>query len=296
MKGIKHEVKIGGVAVLAILIIYFGIMFLKGIALARTNNVYYVTMADVNGLAPQAEVQANGMTIGSVKSLKFDAEGQRVIIAAELQEGYQLPQGTTATLSKDMLGAPKLRLVLGGVDAPKLQQGDTIPGVPMIDLMSAAGDMLPSVEAVLPKLDSLLVALQAVAANPAIAETMQNLAYVTANLKTATDGLNTILQRDLPPLMGHVNVIGDNLAATTANLRRVDMAGIAQHADSAIVQLEVFTNRLNNPNSSLGLLLNDDNVYRGLDSTMQNASRLLEDLRLNPKRYVHFSLFGRKEK
>lgn len=296
MKLFTREIKIALVTIVAVLIVYFGIMFLKNVKLSSANNVYYIEMSDVNGLSPQAEVLANGMNVGLVKSLSFDARRQLVIVAVDLNEGYQLPVGSSATLQKDMLGAPKVKLMLGGDPGQLLTTGDTIQGVPMTDLMASVGNVMPSVDAMLPKLDSILTALNTIVNDPAIGASMSNLQYVTGNLRTTTDDLNRLMRNDLPRLMAHVNAVGGNLEQTTTKLNNVDFECIAQNANSAVGELKLFTNRLNEPNSTLGKLMSDASVYNHLDSTMVNATRLLEDLREHPKRYVHFSVFGKKDK
>ena len=256
----SKEIKIALVTIVAILIVYFGIMFLKNIKLARTNNVYYVEMSDVNGLSPQAEVLANGMNIGTVKSLTYDAKRQLVVVAVDLAEGYQVPKGSTATLSKDMLGSPKMRVILGDDPASVLQAGDTIPGFPMSDLMASAGELVPSVKALVPKLDSILTALNTLANDPALPATLHNLEYVTGNLRTTTDRLNHMLGNDVPQLMARVNRVGGNLEETTAKLNQVDFAGMSSRANQTLDDLNLFTNRLNNENSTLGRLMNDASV------------------------------------
>lgn len=292
----SKEIKIALVTIVAILIVYFGIMFLKNIKMSSANNVYYVEMSDVNGLSPQAEVLANGMTIGTVKSMAYDAQRQLVVVAVDLIEGYQVPVGTTATLSKDMLGSPKMRIMLGDNPQNLLQAGDTIAGFPMSDLMASAGDLVPAFKAMLPKLDSILTALNTIANDPSISTSLHNMEYVTANLRTTTDNLNHLLRNDVPQLMARVNRVGGNLEETTTKLNQVDFVGMSNRANETLGDLQLFTNRLNDQNSTLGKLMNDASVYNHMDSTMLNASRLLEDLRENPKRYVHFSVFGRKAK
>ena len=141
-----------------------------------------------------------------------------------------------------------------------------------------------------------LTALNTLANDPALPATLHNLEYVTGNLRTTTDRLNHMLGNDVPQLMARVNRVGGNLEETTAKLNQVDFAGMSSRANQTLDDLNLFTNRLNNENSTLGRLMNDASVYNHLDSTMLNASRLLEDLRLHPKRYVHFSLFGKKDK
>lgn len=296
MKLFSREVKLGLVAILAIAIIYFGIIFLKNVRLSSTHNVYHISMPDVNGLAPQANVLANGMNVGSVKSLSFDPQTQMVDVAVELSEGFQLPVGSTATLQKDLLGAPMVRILLGRDPSQVLQQGDTIEGLPMVDLMASAGDLMPSVQQLLPKLDSILTNLQLLTANPALAQSMANLEEVTANLCTTTAQLNEVLKGDVPQLMAHVDASAVNLQSVTTQMRDIDMAGMARQVDSTLTELHLFTNHLNNPNSSLGRLTQDDGLYTHLDSTVRSANLLLDDLRLHPKRYVHFSVFGKKDK
>mgnify|MGYP002622749868 CR=1 FL=1 len=296
MKLLTKEIKIAMTAILATAIIYFGIMFLKNVKLSSTHNVYYVEMSDVNGLSPQSEVLANGMPVGLVKTLSFDSDRQMVTIAVELNEGFHVPTGTTATLTKDMLGAPKMKLLLGSQPQQRLNQGDTIKGTPMLDIMAVAGNMMPAVESIVPKLDSILTAINELVANPALAQSMQNLEYVTANLRTTTDQLNGLLGKDVPQLVGSVKNIGGNLEQTTQRLNAINFIEMADNANHTLGELQLFTNRLNNENSTLGRLMNDASVYNHLDSTMSNASLLLEDLREHPKRYVHFSIFGRKDK
>lgn len=296
MKLFTKEIKMGLVTVFAIAIIFFGIMFLKNIRLSTTNNLYYIEMSDVNGLATHADVLANGMEVGLVKSMQFNAERQMVIIGVELMEGYTLPVGSSATLVKDMLGAPKVKIMLGTDPKHVLSPGDTIPGTPMVDLMATAGDMIPAVESLIPKLDSILTALNTLAADPSIAQSLHNMEYVTGNLRTTTDRINSLLARDIPATISNVNALTSSIQHTTDQLGEVDFGGLANNANQAIDQLNLFTNRLNDPNSSLGKLTNGDDLYCQLDSTMTNANRLLEDLRLHPKRYVHFSLIGPKEK
>lgn len=295
MKLFSREIKLGLVAILAIAIIYFGIIFLKNIRLSSTHNVYHISMSDVNGLAPQANVLANGMNIGSVKSLSFDPNTQMVNVAVELSEGFNLPQGSTATLQKDLLGAPMVRIILGRDPSQVLTQGDTIQGFPMTDLMASAGDLVPSIKEMMPKLDSILACIQALAANPALAQSMSNLQVLTQNLCTTTEQLNQLMGDNVPQLLTHVDASAQNLQTTTQQLRDIDLTQMAQRVDSTVCQLQLFTNRLNNPNSTLGRLTGDDALYAHLDSTVQSANLLLNDLREHPKRYVHFSVFGKKE-
>ena len=303
MKLFSKEVRLGISALLSIVIIYFGIMFLKGLSFNRSTNHYFVEMTDVSGLAPQADIMVNGLKVGLVKTLEFDQERQSVIIGIELKEGFRVPVGSTATLTKDMLGAPKMKITLGTDPTRVLAQNDTIKGYPMSDLMASAGDIVPQIELLIPKFDSLLTSVNVLLAAPSVRNSLDNIEMLTAQLNVTARQLDALVGQQAPKLltnangvMGNMNNVMANLAQTTDALNQANLPDMVQKADAAMANLQFFTNQLNDSTSSLGRLMNDDSFYSHLDSAANNASMLLYDLRENPKRYVHFSIFGRKDK
>ena len=299
----SKEIKIAITVILALALVYLGINFLKGLKLTSTDNVYYVEMNNVGGLMKSGEVIANGMNIGMVKDITYNARKQSLTVAVELDEGFVLPANSSANISKDMLGSPKLNIILGKNPDCLLAVGDTIAGTGSEDLMASVGQLIPQLSIMIPKIDSILTAVNALVNAPALQASVHNLETVTANLKTTTDGVNTMLGNEIPQLVHHATVVCANLEHTTENLKEVNIANIAANANetlatanSTLDELRLFTNRLNNPSSSLGRFLGDDALYTHLDSAVCNASMLLEDLRLNPSRYVHFSVFSSKKK
>ena len=293
---ISKEISIALVAIVAIIIVYFGMMFLKNVRLKSANHLYYITMSDVNGLSPQSDVLANGVGIGLVKSLDFNPTTQMVTIAVDLNSNIQLPKGTTATLSKDMLGAPKVKIILGEQSQGFLSEGDTILGSPMTDLMATVTSVMPSVNALMLKLDTILTTINTLTSDPALTNSLHNLEYLSNDLKHTSNRLNAILGKDVPQLMTKVNAVGSNLEQTTAKLTEVDFAEVntlLQNASATVGELQTFTNHLNNPNSTMGKLMKDPIVFNHLDTVLVSANRLLEDLKANPKRYVRFSLIGK---
>ncbi len=299
----SKEIKIAVTMILALVLVYLGINFLKGLKLTSSGNVYYVEMDNVGGLAKSGDVIANGMGIGMVKDITYNAEKQTLTVTVELDEGFVLPANSSATISKDMLGSPKLNIILGTDPGRLLAVGDTITGAGGEDLMTSVGQLVPQLSVMIPKIDSILTAVNTLTNDPALLASIHNLETITSNLKTSSEGVNALIGNEIPQLVRHATVVCANLEQTTESLKTVDIAGIATNANttlatanSTIEELRLFTNRLNNPNSSLGRFLGDDALYTHLDSAVCNASMLLEDLRLNPSRYVHFSVFGSKKK
>ncbi|MBQ9640504.1 MAG: MCE family protein [Bacteroidaceae bacterium] len=300
MKFFTKEIKIGITAVIAIIIIYVGIILLKGLTLFNNDKIYTVIMKNVTGISISSDVLANGLKVGYVKSIKYNEAQQNMTLSLNIDPTFRIPEGTTVFVSKELLGASKLNFALGQYTAPAITPSDTIYGTESTDLMAAAGNMIPQVQQLIPKVDSILTSLNQLASDPALAASLHNLEYTTANLKTTTDEINLLLKKDVPQLMTSANHVMNNAETLTANINQIDIATIASNANQTLANANSITSKLNtslnSKDNTLGLLINDNAIALHIDTTIINASLLLEDLRLHPKRYVHFSLFGKKEK
>ena len=296
---ISKEIKIALVAILSAALIYVGIIFLKGLKLFNDEVSYFVEIADVQGMPTASDERANGMKVGTVKAISFNAARQNMLVEITINPNFHLPKGTSVYMTKEMLGNATMNLKLGTNPNDIMQPGDTLQGAPMTDLMSAAGNMVPQVQALLPKVDSILTALNTLSNDPALTTSVHNMAYISEELKVTTTQINGLL-KGVPQLMDKTNNICTNMETTTANLNQIDLVGMANKADATLGNLQDMTFRIstamNDKSTSLGMLMNDNSIALHLDSTMINSSRLLEDFRLHPKRYVHFSLFGKKDK
>jgi phospholipid/cholesterol/gamma-HCH transport system substrate-binding protein len=291
------EVKIGLISIVALAILIFGINFLKGVNMFKPSNSYYFEFADVNGLAESSPVFASGYKVGTVHSISYNFQKPgHVLVEVEIDNKMRLPQGTTCEMVTDMLGSVKLNLLLADT-AAYCNPGDTLEGRVNAGLMGVAAETLvPQMAAMLPKLDSIMQSLNALLADPAVANTLHNAEKITANLDVTTRQLNVLMQKDLPALTGQLNHIAGNFATISDNLKDIDYAQTMQKVDSTLYNVEQLTAKLNRTDNTVGLFLNDPSLYQNLSSTANNASLLLEDLKAHPKRYVHFSLFGKKDK
>lgn len=296
----SKEIKIAITAIIAVVIIYAGAIFMKGMSIFNNTATYYVEMDNVAGLDESGEVLANGLRIGVIKGITFNPDKQNLTVRIDIDPNFQVPKQTTVFVTSSMLGAPKINLKLGANSNGFLKAGDTIYGTPGADLMNEVAGMLPSIEALIPKLDSILSNLNALSGDPALTASLKNLEGLTANLKTSSEKLNSVLGKDVPSLLSKADNVCANVERLTNNVNNVDIAGIANNANQTILKAQSLVDSLsfamNSKDNTLGMLLNDNSVALHLDSTVSNASLLLEDLRNHPKRYVHFSLFGRKEK
>lgn len=296
-KYVTKEVKIGVTGIVAVAMLFFGIKFLKGINMFKATNYYYVAYDNIGGLTVSSPVYADGYNIGNVRSISYDYERPgHVVVEIEVEKGMRIPKGSEAELVTEMLGTVKMNLLLANNPRERLEIGDTIQGHGNYGLMGEAQKMIPAIQQMLPKMDSILTSLNHLLANPALTATLQNTQQITANLQSTTSQLDKLMQNDIPQLTGKLNHIGDNFVTISDNLKQTDYHAMLQRVDATLANLSIMTDKLNSKDNNLGLLLNDSSLYNNLNRTTFNAAALLEDLKLHPKRYVHFSLFGKKDK
>lgn len=293
----RKEVKIGLIGIIAIAMLVFGINYLRGVAMFKSSRSYYVEFNNINGLPVSSPVFANGYKIGLVRDIQYNYEKLGTItVEVEVEEGMRIPSGSKGELVTEMLGTVKMNLLLNLESRNYLQPGDTLQGFANNGLMGVAETMVPKLEQMLPKMDSILNSLNKLMADPALAATLHNAEQVTANLTVTTHELNKLMKNDLPKITGNLNSMTDNLNTISYNLKGIDYAATMRSIDSTLYNVRVLTNKLNSKDNTIGLLFNDPTLYNNLSTTTANAASLLEDLKSHPKRYVHFSLFGRKGK
>lgn len=297
---LTKEIKIALVAIVGILIMYFGINFLKGMNLFSTNNTYFITFDDIQGLGASTPIYADGYKVGTVDGLEYDyKENGPIKVKVDIIKDLRIPQGSKAEIIKDLMGNLQVNLLLANNPRERVEPGGIIPGAVNGGMMDKAASLVPVVEKMLPKLDSILTSVNALLADPALAASLHNVETITSNLTVSTRELNTLmagLNKQVPGMIGKANGVLDNTNRLTANLASLDVQGTLNKVNQTLESAHQFTEKLNSNQGSLGLLMNDTKLYDNLTSTMSHADSLVIDLKAHPKRYVHFSVFGRKDK
>lgn len=297
---LTKEIKIALVAIVGILILYFGINFLKGMNLFSTNNTYFITFDDIQGLGASTPIYADGYKVGTVDGLEYDyKENGPIKVKVDIIKDLRIPQGSKAEIVKDLMGNLQVNLLLANNPRERVEPGGIIPGAVNGGMMDKAANLVPVVEKMLPKLDSILTSVNALLADPALAASLHNVETITSNLTVSTRELNTLmagLNKQVPGMIGKANGVLDNTNRLTANLASLDVQGTLNKVNQTLESAHQFTEKLNCNQGSLGLLMNDTKLYDNLTSTMGHADSLVIDLKAHPKRYVHFSVFGRKDK
>ncbi|WP_142687649.1 MlaD family protein [Chitinophaga polysaccharea] len=320
MLKLSNETKVGVLTVLGITLLVLGFNLLKGKSLFSHNKTIYAVYHQVNGLQPANAVQVNGLVVGNVANLEvMDRDASRILVAITITKKIEIPRNSVARISSDLLGTKTVQLDLGNA-SEYLKSGDTIYAAvdgSMTDaLKEQLNPLVKKLEGTLSNIDSVLMSVNAILDTTAkgnLQDAIRNLNTTMRNFTHTSASLNSMLD----PNNGNIQKTFNNLAAVTGNLKdnNAKITGILDNAEKAtgalangnidktLQQLQQTANSLNQTISKLnttdgtaGMLLNDKKVYNNLQYSLGNLNKLLEDLRVNPKRYVHFSLFGKKDK
>lgn len=296
-KVFKKEVLIAVCVLSALAILVFGIDFLKGVNVFKATNYYYATYTDVQGLAISAPVTLSGYKVGQVRDITYEYDNPgHVRVEISLDKDLRLPKGSQAVLSSDLLGTASIQLALApGKDFYDV--GAEIPGIVPKGMMDNISDnLLPSVAAIVPKVDTLLTSINALVGDPAIAASVNRLDAITSNIEKATTTLNSILHT-LPPITadvkaitGNVTTVSEDLAVLSGRLRTVPVDSLMTTLSTTVQNLKTLTEQLNSPNSTLGQLMNNPSLYNNLNATVQSLDSLFTDIKAHPKRYISIKL------
>lgn len=298
-KVFTKEVKIAIVAIVAVVALFFGMNFLKGMSMFSNNNTYMMTFADAKGLTTSTAVYADGYKVGSVLDITYDySKPGNITVEVEIDPELRIPLGTKAEIASDLMGNMKVNLLLANNPRQRVEVGGIIPGINEESALAKMSDMMPTIEAMIPKLDSIVTAINILLNDPAIANTLHNVEGMSQNLRSTTaqlDGMMQGVNQTLPGLMSHANNTVANTEKLTSNLANVDVAGTMAQVNRTLDNVEQLTRTLNSNEGTLGKFMHDPSVYNNMNSTMIHVDSLMIDLKAHPKRYVHFSVFGKKD-
>lgn len=306
---ISKEVRVGLLAVVALAMFYFGFRFLKGSDFFSSVNQYQVIYDNVDGLTASNPIQINGLAVGRVKSIQIlQDQNNKLLVTLDLNKDIRVTQGTKAYLADDgLLGGKLIQLTINPSN-PVLQSGSMLVAAKETGLSALIREKtLP----VLNNVDSLTYQLNRIvgqfdqtgvvlnqtlrAANSGVKTLDLTIAENRAGLKATLNSVNHLAaslvetEKQLKPILAKANNFADSLQG-------LQMKQTLATVNRTVGSLQRILADVNNGRGSLGKLTSDDQLYRNVNATTASLERLLTDLRENPKRYVHFSLFGRKDK
>lgn len=308
---ISNETKIGALTTIAIAILILGYSFLRGNDVFSGSNKFYAIYKSVDGLTVSKPVLVNGFQIGHISKMQLGEDG-RTTVEFKIDSKYNIPVNTLAKLvSSDLLGNKAVVFLLG--DSKQYAENkDTLRADIQGSLAESLQPIQTKAENLMTKLDSSLAAVNKIL-NPNFQKNVDRSFASIANSLQTLEGTTKKIDALVGSQTGHINgimsnaeAVSGNLKVTTAGLNKVtdnfqrfsgDLANsnikqTLDNANKAVSDLQTTMSNINSTKGSLGLLLNDDHLYKNLQSASENMNALFIDLKANPKRYVHFSVFG----
>ncbi len=300
MQFFTKEVKIALVAIVGGVILFYGLNFLKGITVFSSDNSYTIAFHNISGLSTSSPIYADGYRVGVVKSIDYDYRNHdTILVHVDINKEFRIPKGSSAEIVSDLLGNIQVNLLLANNPRERIEPGEVIVGNLNDGAVGQMKDMIPTIQKMLPKLDSIMASINVLLADPAIAQSLHNVRTITSDLTVSTKQLNvlmTTLNHRVPGMLGKADDILSNTQQLTNNLAQIDVTSTMAKIDATLDGVQLFTQKLNNEQGTLGLLLNDPSLYNRINTTVLSADSLLVNIKQHPKRYVHFSLFGKKDK
>lgn len=310
---LSREVKTGILAIGAILLFIFGYSYLKGTNLLENNRTFYVKYKNVEGLSKSAPVTINGLGVGKVTNIDFANSQGNLVVTFTVEKDFDFSKNSLVRIySSGLIGGKSLG-IFPVYEGPLAKSGDTLSGEVEKGMLDAVGERLgplqEKVNNTLAVVDTLLLSV-----NDIIDEdTRDNLKKAIANLSKAsndfegiTSGLSGVSQKvnvllddndeKLNRTFTNLDVTASNFAKLSDSLAQIETGQMVRDLEEVTSKLNAIVSNVENGEGSIGKLLKDEQLYENLEGASRQLEQLLQDMKLNPKRYVHFSLFGKRPK
>lgn len=317
---ISNETKVGVLTAVSITLLVLGFNFLKGKTFFGKSHNLFAKYTNVQGLANSNPVYINGMQVGTVYSISTDKNMKEILVNMTINKDVNIPSNSVAIIKSNPLGTTNIEILLGDGTTYLQQNNDTIPTRQSAGIMEAAMQevrpVLGQVKGAIHSLDSALSTIAGVIdpnAKNNIRTILENLNRTTAGLTVSSASLNELLNTQTGALAKSLNNVSSftgnlannnqkltdvmsNLDKTTTNLSNLDLEKTLTALNSTVGELKSTIGKLNSTNGTAGMLLNDTKLYNNLTATSNKLNLLLDDLKTHPKRYISFSVFGKKDK
>ena len=297
-----REIKVGILAAVCIFLLFFGLNFLKGVNIFSPTNSYHGVFYNLHGLEEQAAVYIRGHKVGQVDKIHYDfTRDSAFTIDISIAKDVALPQGTQMALISDgMLGGMAIELQMASLeetDHSVIAHGSFLPTVYVPGLMeSLQGELLVHVDEAIQGIDSLVAQLRGQVDGDHLKNTLHNVDRISGDLTGVSANLKHLMNKQVPGIVNNADTAIANLNTIVADLKQADLAATVARVDTAVDGVTALIADVRSPEGTIGQLLYNKSLYNHIDATVVSADSLLVDLKAHPKRYVHFSLFGKKEK
>ena len=299
-----REIKVGILATVGLFLLFFGFNFLKGVNIFSPTNGYHGTFSHLHGLEEQAAVYIRGHKVGQVDRLHYDfTRDSAFLVDISIRKDIALPQGTKMALIADgMLGGMAIELQFPDQssitnDQSPIAKGSFLPTTYVPGLIeSLQGELLAHVDEAVQEVDSLVAALRTQVEGEHIKRSLENVDRISGDLTSVSANLKHMMKTQVPTIVNNADTAIANLNVIIADIKQADLKATVARVDKTVENVNGLVSDVRSQESTIGQLIYNKSLYNHIDATVISADSLLTDLKAHPKRYVHFSIFGKKDK
>lgn len=302
---LSKEVKTGLLALVAIALLIFGYSFLKGENLLDNDRTFYAIYDNVEGLAPSSSVTINGLEVGKVMTIDFAGAGGNLVVTFKVKSDFKFSNDSEAQIyGGGLIGGKSLAIVPKYDQSKMARSGDTLPGTIDEGIFELVNDRLTplqkKVESVIGQTDSVLVAVTDVLdpnTRKNLRQAIEDLSQTATSFNSASQSLNGLLtdnRAKLSRTFTNLDQMSGNFKSISDSLAQLEIGQLVSNMEKVVSDFEQVSSKLASNEGTAGKLINDDQLYNNLELATKQMQELMQDIKLNPKRYVHFSVFGKK--
>ena len=289
---ISNEFKIGFWTIIAIVVLFFGIQYLKGINSLKLGTNYYINCDNVDGLMNSGPVRINGYKVGLIRSMEFNPSGNGVTVEINISDNsVKIPTDSRAYIASDLLGSGAIVLELGKENT-YLKSLDTIPGGQrMPGLLDSAQPIITDVQALMPKIDSLVSGINVLVNETKMKESLLEINKLTYQLNTTVSTLNKYLKGEVPEILENVNSLTANVDTIASQVKDAHVEELIAKANMTLETTNELIKKISEGEGTASKLINSAELHDQLIEAISNVDSLLVDIKKNPKRYIHIKVF-----
>ena len=300
-----REIKVGVLAIICVFLLFYGFNFLKGVNIFSPTNSYHGVYTNLHGLEEQASVFIMGHKVGQVDRLHYDfTKDSAFTVDISIRKDIVLPEGTSLALRADgLLGGMALELLFPEDATEKLQQqaliahGATLPTVYLPGIVeNLQNELIAKIANAVEQVDTLVAQLNGQLEGDHLKSTLANVDRISGDLTDVSGDLRWIMNTQVPGIVNNADTAIANLNTVIADIKAADLKATVARVDTAIEGVNAVIADVRAQKGTLGQLIYNKSLYNHVDATVISADSLLTDIKAHPKRYVHFSVFGKKDK
>lgn len=289
---INNELKIGFWAIVAIVVMFYGMRYLKGINSFKEGQFYYLSCDKVDGLAVSSHITLHGLKVGMVRSMEYDAKSKDIVVLLNVYDSdMKIPRDSRVSVKGDLLGTSEIVIEMGESNQ-YYEPWDTIQApAAEAGLLEKADPIVEQINNLMPKIDTLISGINVLVNESKMQESLLQINALTQHLNTTVNQLNQLLRKDVPGIMSNLESATANLDTLSVQAKEADIKQLLANTNATIQSANQLLQQMQDPDGTVGKVLSTSELHDQLNRTIADVDSLINDIKANPKKYIHIKVF-----